>query len=299
MKEGNVLPPSPLLSGLPRAHCPLGLARFGAGRTCWACPELPHPPTSGPMKGLGQWACPDWFSVSSAWPGTSILAWSGVTVPPVLGGRQDRGWVARSAGRTQAVWLDVNFRGRQTAAWLESAQFTPQGCPACWSADPTAPCWPVSPHLGRPGGLPRSEPPPCGQSPPGGPGPLLAASPACPARSRVQLPATGGFNWRTGPPSLGRRRGVSRLTVLLPIADSPSMATSTLTPSVSFPEGSRAWLSRVGDLAVRTARPASQAPATCWPAATCPPESPQAPLSCGHRGRQAPEERGCGPLGRV
>lgn len=136
MKEGNVLPPSPLLSGLPRAHCPLGLARFGAGRTCWACPELPHPPTSGPMKGLGQWACPDWFSVSSAWPGTSILAWSGVTVPPVLGGRQDRGWVARSAGRTQAVWLDVNFRGRQMAAWLESAQFTPQGCRACLERRP-------------------------------------------------------------------------------------------------------------------------------------------------------------------
>lgn len=180
----------------------------------------------------------------------------------------------------------------------------PRAVARAWSADLTAPCRPVSPHLGRPGGLPRSEPPPCGQalpcqSPPGGPGPLLAASPACPALSRVQPPATGGFNWRTGPPSLGRRRGVSRLTVLLPIADSPSMATSTLTPSVSFPEGSRAWLSRVGALAVRTARPASQAPATCWPAATCPPESPQAPLACGHRGRQAPEESGCGPLGRV
>lgn len=48
----------------PHSHCPLGLARFGTGRTCWTCPELLHPSTSGPVKSLGQRACPDWFSVS-------------------------------------------------------------------------------------------------------------------------------------------------------------------------------------------------------------------------------------------
>lgn len=109
--------------------------------------------------------------------------WSGVTVLPVLGGLRDWGWVAKLARKTQAVWLDVSFRGQRMAAWFENAQFTLQGCGVSLELRPD---WSLLTCQPPPGasrlGLLRLEPPPRGQVLP------------CPEPSRRSWASSGSFS---------------------------------------------------------------------------------------------------------